>query len=215
MRYLLNILKWPFRSDWIVWPLDFFFFEVLAKDCVIEHSAFSLCHTFDSHFSLLTFFYHLERRKILKSSSGSFLLNSSFLNVSLLSHLTTGSKKKSDSNFNTFLGNSFPKLPSASVASCAFHIIAVDNFATFSAYYKARIPLPSVFNNLFFIFFWVFLDSTLKAQIDTNSSKQRTAFSTMFLKIFLDHQLLSSSKATPTFVDICTATLTFRYQNMH
>lgn len=75
--------------------------------------------------------------------------------------------------------------PSASIASCTFHVIAVDNFATFSAYYKARIPLPSVFNNLFFIFFWVFLDSTLKAQIYTNSSKQCTAFSTMFLKILL------------------------------
>lgn len=123
--------------------------------------------------------------QFLKSSSSSFLFNSSFLNLSLLSHFTLRSKKKPGSIFNTLLGNSLAKLPHSSITICAFHITAVDNFSTFSAYRKARIPLPSLFNNLFFTFYWVFLDITLKAQIYTNSSKKFMAFSTLLLKILL------------------------------
>lgn len=184
MRYILNILKWPF--GWLnSLTFGFFFFLSFSKRlCNWTLSFFSVPH-FWQPFLTFNIFLPSGEAKNFEIKFWLLFVEYSFLNVSLLSHFTTGSKKKSDSIFNTLLGNSFTKLPSASIASCTFHIIAVDNFATFSAYYKARIPLPSVFNNLFFIFFWVFFDSTLKAQIYINSSKQRTAFSTMFLKILL------------------------------
>ena len=147
MRYIFSILKWPF--GWLnSLTFGFFFFWSFSKRlCNWTLSFLSMPHFWQPFLTFNIFFTIWRGEKFWNQVLAPFCwiaLSSMYP----FSHILLQEARRNQTASSTLC----LETPSASIASCTFHVIAVDNFATFSAYYKARIPLPSVFNNLFFIF---------------------------------------------------------------